>query len=103
MWIVISVTSDSSPASAVLVGDERDLLEEGRQRRLLALGPELAGDADELLEVLDPAPGLDRPLRLERFQRAAAREHRLEQLVDLELLRRRLQTTALWYGIRERP
>ena len=48
----------------------------------LAVGVELAGDADQLLEVLDPPLGLDRPLRLERVEVAALGEDRLEQLGD---------------------
>ncbi len=86
MWIVISVTCASSACERVLVGDERDLLQEARERRLLALAAELARDADELLEVLDPAARLDRPLGLERLERARAVEHGLDELVDLELL-----------------
>ena len=48
----------------------------------LAVGVELARDADQLLEVLDPALGLDRALGLERLDVAALVEHRLEQLGD---------------------
>ena len=103
LWIVISVTSDSLVGERVLVGDERDLLQERRQRRLLPLGAELARDADELLEVLDPAARLDRALGLERLERAAACEHRLDQLVELELLRRRLEREHQSCGSRAQP
>src|SRR5439155_26780607 len=44
-------------AHRVLVGVERDLLQEARQARLLRRLLVLARDADELLQVLDPALG----------------------------------------------
>ena len=46
----------------------------------LAVGVELARDADQLLEVLDPALGLDRALGLERLDVAGLVQDRLEQL-----------------------
>ena len=70
----------------VLLGDQPDLGEELLQRgRVLvalegAVGVELAGDADQLLEVLDPALGLDRALRLERLDVAADPQHGFEDL-----------------------
>ena len=73
-------------ADRVLVGDERDVLEEPGERRLLGLLAVLAGDADELLEVLDPAARLDRALGLERVERSRLLEYALEQLVDVELV-----------------
>ena len=91
MWIVISVTSDSLSASASWSETSEISCRNDGQRRLLPLGAELARDADELLEVLDPAARLDRALGLERLERAAAGEHRLDELVHLELLRRRLE------------
>src|SRR5438067_3152723 len=62
----------------VLVRVERDLLQEAAQRRLLSRAVVLARDADELLEILDAAARLDRPLGLERLQVAAAIEDRLD-------------------------
>ena len=64
----------------VLVGEERDLLEERVERGLL-LAPflVLARDPDQLLEVLDPALRLERALGLEHVHVAARREHLLEQ------------------------
>ena len=56
------------------VGDERDLLEE-----LVDRG-ELAGRADQLAQVLQPAGRLDRVLRLELGEVAAALERLLEQV-----------------------
>ena len=79
LWSVISVTRLALAADRVLVGEERDLLEEAGERRLLGLLPVLPGDADELLQVLDPALRLDRPLGLERVEVAAALEHALER------------------------
>ncbi len=76
-------------ADRVLVGDERDVLEEAGERRLLGLLAVLARDADELLEVLDAPARLDRPLRLERVERPRLLEHALEELVDVQLLRER--------------
>ena len=63
-------------ADRVLVGVERDLLQEAGQARLRRLLLVLARDADELLQVLDPPLRLDRPLGLERLQVAGAVEHR---------------------------
>src|SRR6266404_9454684 len=54
-------------ADGVLVGVERDLLEERRQARLRVLLLPLARERDELLEVLDATLRLDRPLGLERL------------------------------------
>ena len=80
---------------------QRDLLEELRQRRLVA--PAVRGDlvlarhADELLEVLDAAARLDRPLGLERLEIAGPLEHALDQLGDGDLQRdrhERLQQAA---------
>src|SRR5262249_47731507 len=53
-------------AHGVLVGVERDLLEESREAGLLGLLLVLLRDPDQLLDVLEPALRLDRPLRLER-------------------------------------
>src|SRR4051812_15375839 len=72
-------------ADRVLVGVERDLLEEGREGRVLRLLAPLARDRDELLEVLHAALGLDRALGLERLHVTAAGEHLLDQLRHLEL------------------
>ena len=85
------MTSDSRSRERVLVGVERDVLEEAGEGRLLGLLLVLAGDADELLEVLHAAARLDRPLRLEDLEVAGALEHRLDELVDGQLLRRGLE------------
>ena len=76
-------------ADRVLVGVERDLLQEGREGRVLRLLAPLARDRDELLEVLHAALRLDRALGLERLQVAAALEDLLDQLRHLELHARR--------------
>jgi hypothetical protein len=55
-------------AQRILVGVERDLLEELGEARLVGLLEVLLRDADELLEVLDPALRLDRPLGFERIE-----------------------------------
>ena len=47
------------------VGVEGDLLEKAVERRLGGATVVLAGDAEELLEVLEPALGLERALALE--------------------------------------
>ena len=57
-------------ADRVLVGVERDLLQERRERRLGVLLLPLARERDELLQVLDAPLRLDRPLGLERLDRA---------------------------------
>src|ERR687892_1789953 len=69
----------------VLVGVKGDLLEELREARLGRGNLVLAGDADELHEVLDPPLGLDRALRLERLEVAAALEDALQELRDGQL------------------
>ena len=74
-------------ADRILVGVERDLLEEARQRRLRRGVLVLLGDADDFLEVLHAPLGLDRALGLERLEVAAALEHPLDQLGDGQLLR----------------
>src|SRR5919106_5304117 len=74
-------------ADRVLVGDEGDVLEEAGHRGVGVLEPVLAGDADELLQVFDPAARFDRALGLERLEDPGLLEHALEQLVDVELLR----------------
>ena len=56
------------------VGDQRDLLEE------LVEPGELAGRADQLAEVLDPAGRLDRVLGLQLGEVAAVVERRLQQV-----------------------
>jgi len=78
-------------ADGVLVGEERDLLQEVRQRGLLRRLLVLAGDTDELLQVLEPSERLDGALRLERFEIAAALERALEELRDGKLERAGLQ------------
>ncbi len=72
-------------ADRVLVGVERDLLEEGREGLVFRFGllAPFARDGDELLEVLHAALRLDRPLGLERLDVAAAGEHLLDQLGHL--------------------
>ena len=70
----------------VLVGDEGDVLEEAGDRGVRGLLAVLAGDADELLQVLDAALRLDRSLGLERVERARLLEDALEQLVERQLL-----------------
>src|SRR5687768_3096094 len=72
----------------VLVGVERDLLQEAREARLLGLLHVFVGAVDEGLEVLDPPARLDRALRLVGVQRAAPGEHLLQELGHLVLLRR---------------
>ena len=73
-------------ADRVLVGVERDLLEEGGERRLGRVLDPFAGERDELLEVLDAALRLDRALGLERLDVAALLEHALDQLRHRELV-----------------
>src|SRR6266540_3735214 len=75
----------------VLVGVERDLLQEVRERRLIGGLLVLACDADELLEILDSALRLDRPFGLERLQVAAPLEGAFDELRDGELERPRLE------------
>ena len=91
------MTTPSSSSRLVLLREERDLLQELLERRLLAValaGPRrveraaarrvvLAGDADQLLEVLEPALGLDRPLLLERVEVADLVQGVVEQVADL--------------------
>ena len=84
-------------ATRVGVADQGDLGEKGVQPGLLAparsrlgAGVELARDADELLEVLDPPLCLEGPLGFERLEIAAAGEHRLEQLADRRATPRQL-------------
>ena len=62
-----------------------------RERRLVGVLLVLARDADELLQVLEPPLRLDRSLRLERLDVAAALERALDELRDGELERARLQ------------
>src|SRR5207302_5509121 len=76
-------------ADRVLVGVERDLLQERRQRRLGVLLLPLTREGDELLQVLDAALRLDRAFRLERGDRARLVEHALDQLRHFELERTR--------------
>ena len=71
-------------AARVGVCHQGDLLQEDFER-VLAIGGrrvELAAHLDELLEVLDPALGLDRALGLERLHIARLRQHRFEQPRD---------------------
>ena len=81
---VISVTRPGAALGGqrIGIGRQRDLLQEARERGLLGARGVLARDADELLEVLDAARGLDRALGLERLDHARAGEQRLEQLAD---------------------
>ena len=89
---VISVTFASPLLEVVLVGVERDRLQELLERGQLgvalerAVGVELGGDADQLLEVLDPPLGLDRPLGPQRVEVAAALQQRPQQLGDRAVL-----------------
>ena len=78
-------------AQRVLVGVERDLLEEVREARLGRGGLVLLRDADELAQVLHPALRLDRPLGVERIEIARVLEHALNDLRDGELARGGLQ------------
>ena len=56
-------------AQVVLLGEERDLLEELLHRAaVLRRGVVLARHSDELLEVLEAPLGLDRPLRPQSLQ-----------------------------------
>src|SRR5919106_1804307 len=73
----------------VLVRVERDLLEELREAWLGCGSLVLAGDADELHEILDPPLRLDGPLRLERLEVTAALEDALQELRDGQLERPR--------------
>ncbi len=72
----------------VLVGEQRDLLQELLQRRhfalplALAVEVELTGRLGQRFEVLDPALGLDRALVFERFQIAGLAQHRLQDVGD---------------------
>src|SRR5215210_5185031 len=76
----------------VLVGVERDRLEELLQWRdlrralYLSVRVELGCDADQLLEVLDPALGFDRALGSQRVEVAGALQERLEQVRDRSAL-----------------
>ena len=87
LWSVISVTRLCSPRMRVLVGEERDLLQEAGEARLVRGCLVLLGHADELLEVLDPALRLDRALGLERVEVAGALEHALDELGHGQLQR----------------
>ena len=78
----------------VLVGVERDRLQELLERRQLglalerAVGVELGGDPDQLLEVLDPPLGLDRalgPQRVEVAERSSSASQQLGDGARLEL------------------
>ena len=71
--------------------------------RLLGLLAVLAGDADELLEVLDPPARLDRPLGLERVERPRLLEHALEELVHVEVVRERHQRLHRGVEAADRP
>ncbi len=71
----------------VLVRDQRDVLQEAGQARFVRLLAVLPRDADELLEVLDAAARLDRPLGLERLDRPRLLEDALHELVHRQLLR----------------
>ena len=66
----------SSVVVALADAADRD---EPAELALVDLVVELARGADELLQVLDPALRLDRPLGLELGEVAALREHRLER------------------------
>ena len=75
-------------APGVGVGDQRDLLQEhvervraGRSARV-----ELAADLHELLQVLDPALGLDRAFCFERLDVARLGEDRFEQVSNRDAL-----------------
>src|SRR3954452_20976960 len=76
-------------AARVLVGVERDLLQERRESLVLCLRllAPLARDRDELPEVLDPGLRLDRALGLEGLHVAASLEDLFDQLRHLVLLR----------------
>ena len=87
LWSVISVTRLCSPRIASW--SEKS---EISWRKLERFGSRSGGlvllrDADELLEVLDPALGLDRALRLERVEVAAPLEHALDELGHRQLER----------------
>ena len=69
---VVGARADADPA-------DRD---EPAEVAALDLLVELARRADELLQVLDAALRLDRPLRLELGEVAAARQHRFERGAD---------------------
>ena len=75
----------------VLVGEERDLLEELGEASALGGRLVLERDADELQEVLDAALRLDRPLGPKRVQVAAPVEHLLQELGHRQLERARHQ------------
>ena len=72
---VISVISSPLSTIGVEVGVQRDLLQEALERRLVGALVVLGGDADELLEVLEPALGLQRALRAQRRLVAALVQH----------------------------
>ena len=69
-------------AKVVLLGEQRELLEELLDRALLGGGVVLARHAHELLEVLEPALRLDRALGLERLGVAGLLERLREQVAD---------------------
>ena len=69
-------------AQVVLLGEERELLEELLNRALLGGGVVLARHAHQLLEVLEPALRLDRALRLKGLGVAALLERLGEQVAD---------------------
>ena len=81
-------------ADRVLVGEERDLLEEAGQGRLVGGGLVLLGRADELLEILEAALRFDRALGLERVGIPGALEDALDELRHRQLEARRPSATG---------
>ena len=84
LWSVISVTRPSSSriasasaSSAICWRNSATPASSPAAGRVV-----LARDADELLEVLDPALRLDRPLGLERVEVAGLAQRLLEHLAD---------------------
>ena len=77
---VISVISAEVSTIGVDVGVQADLLQEAVEAGLVGALVVLGGDADELLEVLEAALGLERLLRLQGRLVAALVEHAAHDL-----------------------
>ena len=84
LCIVISVTQALVVADRVRVGDQRRLLQELAERAAVLgrVHVELAGRGDQLVEVLEPALGLDRPLGPQRVPVPGLVQQLVEQLRD---------------------
>ena len=81
---VISVTTPRSSCSSSSASEtsESSCRKRAEIARAVVARVELARDADQLVEVLEPAPCLDRPLLAQRLAVAGVVERALEQLGD---------------------